>query len=568
MPDSAVPGGDEAPVFSLLALPGSDAPIVDGLNDAVIVAGADGRIVYANPATEHLLGWSPATLVGRPVATTIVPDRLRSAHETAFDSYVATGETHVIGHPMRVAALRPDGHEVPVELLLSTMMRRDGTELIVATLRDVRERLDVERQSALAQRVLGVLTAEPGTPEEVDERLLAAIGTSLGWGIAAAWILDPDEGHLRCEELWHDPGLEAPNFIAATRTTPLARGQGLPGRVWSEAEPAWVADLSADPNFPRFAHAARDGIGSGLAFPLTDRGELVGVIELFRREHAEPEPELLAALTELGARLGVWLRHTAAERELRRLAQRERAVANALRASLLPPQLPSVSGVALAAHFRPGGDVVVGGDFYDVFTFESPLAPSMGIAIGDVCGRGPEAAATTAQVRYTLRALAASTPSPSAALAQANDALLSRGDPETRFCTAVFGLVNPEPGGLAVWVSSAGHPRPFVIRNDGSIEEVDCGGTLLGVVPDGVWRDERVSLGEGECIVLYTDGVTEARRPGGEQFGEQRLVALLRQVAGRPAADIASAVEEAALDFSETSDDIAVLVVQARPAEL
>src|SRR5207302_1648680 len=102
----------------------------------------------------------------------------------------------------------------------------------------------------------------------------------------------------------------------------------------------------------------------------------------------------------LGARLGVWLRHTAAERELRRLAQRERAVANALRASLLPPQLPSVSGVALAAHFRPGGDVVVGGDFYDVFTFESPLAPSMGIAIPSSSGTMAPSRRLTAAAPY------------------------------------------------------------------------------------------------------------------------------------------------------------------------
>src|ERR1700704_709003 len=154
MPERAEPTGDDAPVVSLLALPGGDDPIVDALNDAVVVAGVNGRIVYANAATEHLLGWSPTTLLGRHVATTIVPDRLRPAHDAAFGAYVATGEQRVIGHPMRVAALRPDGHEVPVELLLSTMTRRDGTELIVATLRDVRERLDVERQSALAQRVL------------------------------------------------------------------------------------------------------------------------------------------------------------------------------------------------------------------------------------------------------------------------------------------------------------------------------------------------------------------------------------------------------------------------------
>jgi phosphoserine phosphatase RsbU/P len=564
MPDAAAPSGNDAPVVSLLGLPGTDAPIVDALNDAVIVAGLDGRIVYANAATERMLGWSPDTLLGLPV-TTLVPERLRDAHQAAFSSYAATGEAHVIGHPMRLAALRPDGHEVPVELLLSTMPRRDG-ELIVATLRDVRERLDGERQTTLAQRVLGVLTAEPGAPEEVDARLLAAIASSLGWGIAAVWVLDAEAGLMRCEELWHDPALEAPSFIAATRMTPLARGQGLPGRVWERGEPAWVADLSTDPNFPRFAHAARDDIGTGLAFPLTDRGRLVGVIELFRREHAEPEPELLAALTELGARLGVWLRRTAAERELLRRAQRERAVANALRTSLLPPQLPSVPGVGLGAHFRPGGDVVVGGDFYDAFTFESQLAPSMGIAIGDVCGRGPEAAATTAQVRYTLRALAASTSSPSAALAQTNDALLARGDPETRFCTAVFGLVNREPDGLAVWVSAAGHPCPLVVRRDGSVEPIECGGTLLGVIDDGIWRDERVTLAEGESLVLYTDGVTEARRPDGEQFGEQRLVGLLREVRDRSAAEIVTAVEEAALEFSASSDDIAVLVVQATPA--
>jgi serine phosphatase RsbU (regulator of sigma subunit) len=137
---------------------------------------------------------------------------------------------------------------------------------------------------------------------------------------------------------------------------------------------------------------------------------------------------------------------------------------------------------------------------------------------------------------------------------------------DSSFCTAAFlrvELSQPRSGRVRVVASSAGHPRPVIVRADGRAAAIDCAGTLLGVVPDPVLFDVHADLEPGDAIVLYTDGVTEARR-GNELFGETRLVEALRSLAGEPAEAIASGLEAIVADFRRSaSDDTAILVLQA-----
>jgi PAS domain S-box-containing protein len=255
-----------------------------------------------------------------------------------------------------------------------------------------------------------------------------------------------------------------------------------------------------------------------------------------------------------------------AEQRLFESGERFAAVARTLQESLLPPDLPDVPGVELAARYHPaGGGIEVGGDFYDVFRTGRS---TWGLVMGDVCGKGAPAARLTALARYTLRAAAMHVKTPSAALDLLNQAMLRQAvtehdrDPE-RFATAVFATLRRARGRVSLNLSCAGHPPPMLLRADGRVEAVGRPGTLLGLLDEVDLVDSAVTLAPGDSIVLYTDGVTEARDEDG-QLGEAGLRRMLAACAGASAKDVAEQLELGALrrQAGETRDDIAVLVVQ------
>jgi serine phosphatase RsbU (regulator of sigma subunit) len=241
--------------------------------------------------------------------------------------------------------------------------------------------------------------------------------------------------------------------------------------------------------------------------------------------------------------------------------RRERGIAQTLQRSLLPPTLPEIAGVDLAARFIPAGEgIEVGGDFYDVFSGPTGWWT---IAVGDVCGKGPEAASITALARYTIRAVDAQPGRPSAVLHRLNGALVEQ-HPDRRFCTVILAHLAAEPSGdVSVTLTSGGHPPPVIVHADGTVEEVDVHGMLIGVVDNPKLQDRTVTLAPGDAILLYTDGVTEVRRDGREVFGEADLQAAAAAAAGRGAQALVDTVVQAALDaaVSEPRDDIAVLAL-------
>jgi serine phosphatase RsbU (regulator of sigma subunit)/anti-sigma regulatory factor (Ser/Thr protein kinase) len=256
---------------------------------------------------------------------------------------------------------------------------------------------------------------------------------------------------------------------------------------------------------------------------------------------------------------------------------RERAhVARTLQATLLPPTTPRIPGLDVASRFVAGGDgVEVGGDFYDVF----PAGDQPGawnVVIGDVRGKGVEAAALTGVARSTVRSAAIKERSPAGMLRHLNE-VLTRMDPsqvatddgDPRFCTMVIGTLAPEDGGIGVELAVAGHPLPFVLRADGTTEQVGVAGTLLGIVPDPQITDAHVHLAPGDALILFTDGITE-RHTKDRFFEEEGLARVLSRCAGFTATTLAERIETAARAFVEDAprDDLAVLVVRvpARPA--
>lgn len=239
-----------------------------------------------------------------------------------------------------------------------------------------------------------------------------------------------------------------------------------------------------------------------------------------------------------------------------------RRVAVALQQSLLPPNLPKIPGVEVAAQYRPGSELV-GGDFYDVF----PLADTAwGVVIGDVRGKGPDAAASTALVRHSTRTAALLEGRPGRVLEVVNDALLDDSEPE-RFCTAAYMRLVHTGGRVSVEIASGGHPPVLVVRPDGGAPEtIAATGPLLGAFAGIVIGDESIVLEPGAIIVAYTDGITEARS-GAEQFGERRVGAVVERHREAPVEEIAAAIVDAAAAFAGPStaevDDAAVVVLRA-----
>ena len=258
-----------------------------------------------------------------------------------------------------------------------------------------------------------------------------------------------------------------------------------------------------------------------------------------------------------------------------RLLHEQSVVARALQDSLLPGRLPDMPGIGLGARYRAAGQGLdVGGDFYDAFQAD---ANWWIIAVGDVCGHGVEAAATTGLVRHTIRSVALDAVMPSSVLTRINEMLLrsaaERDDldddrlPVTpRYCTVLVGAVQPTAGGVDLVLCSGGHPLPLVRRSVGQVVPVGVPGTLLGVTNDLSLTDSVVHLDPAESLVCYTDGLSD-RRSGRRTFGEEGIVKALLQGKGLSAPELARSIEAEALAFvdDEPADDMAVLALRAAP---
>ena len=302
------------------------------------------------------------------------------------------------------------------------------------------------------------------------------------------------------------------------------------------------------------ALGAADSPEEVLAVPLVARRHPLGVLLVGRLAgggYARGDAGLLLDLA----------RRAALAIDNARLYQERTHVAQALQASLLPADLPQPPGVRFAARYAAAGaGNEVGGDFYDVFGMRDGR---WGVAVGDVCGKGAEAAAITGLARNVLRLLVREQRSAPEALRQLNDAILELGE-RGRFCTASLATVETVPDGLVVQLSTAGHPPPVLVTAAGRASLVGSSGDLLGVLDEVEVAEDEVRLERGDALVFYTDGVTE-RRNGDTMFGEYNLLQACMQAAGGTADHIAATLEQAVRDFSTDAsrDDLAVLVVQA-----
>jgi sigma-B regulation protein RsbU (phosphoserine phosphatase) len=236
-------------------------------------------------------------------------------------------------------------------------------------------------------------------------------------------------------------------------------------------------------------------------------------------------------------------------------------LARTLQQTLLPPALAEVPGVQVAAYYHPASADEVGGDFYDLF----PLTgDTWGFFLGDVSGKGAAAAVVTSLARYTLRAAAVHDPDPATVLDRLNTVLHHeyRGaDP--RYCTVIQGRIRPGPDGAAVTLATGGHPPALLIRADGTSAFLPVpGGQLVGALPRARFATEDVFLAPGDTLLLYTDGLTEARTQGRARYSEEQLQEHLAGLAPTTAPAVVSAVTSLLAGFGDgVEDDTALLAL-------
>jgi serine phosphatase RsbU (regulator of sigma subunit) len=302
------------------------------------------------------------------------------------------------------------------------------------------------------------------------------------------------------------------------------------------------------------------GAAALLSVPISEGDDGYGVLTL-ARQPAEGRFTAadVALATELGQHLGVAIR-------VDRMFRHRSAVAEALQSSLLPARLPDVPGLELSAAYIPAGEnLEVSGDFYDVF----PVDGGWAVVVGDVCGKGQEAAAMTAAARHAIRAIAHWNPDPADVLAKANEVILG-GDYEDRFVTVKLAYLrrDGDRGRWAGELASSGHPGPAVIRPDGRVEMMSGGGLPLGLFPDAEAERQTVELGPDDQLFFFSDGVTEARSPD-QRYFEDYLAAGLAGTAGRPAAQTVRIVQDLVSRFSQDNlrDDMTILVARVRPGD-
>lgn len=526
-----------------------------------------GEVIW-DETMERLHGFPPGSFDGRleDYAGRIHPDD-RDAVVDAIRRAVETGERF----DYRCRVQRLDGAEVWLEgsgIPISDGEGRlaeimgvcyDVTADVEAT-RDLQERV---RQSALAADVGRAFVGDTNLPEKL-QRCAEAIVEHLGAAFARVWVLPPDGDVL---ELYASAGLYTHLDGGHAR---VRVGDLKIGRIAATREPHLTNSVRDDPRISDPEWARREGMESFAGYPLIVGDRLVGVLALFARHPLHDSTlDALGAIADTVS-IGIEQARSADEvlalyertrrhAEEMEVAARERArVLNILQQSLLPPSLPRIPGLELAARFRAGTQEV-GGDFYDLF----PLADHRwAFVVGDICGRGPEAARFTALARHSLRTALMLGHEPASAMATLNAALLESHN-EGRFCTAVCGVMRLEPEVTAVELAVAGHPPPMVLRTDGSVEELHATGPLSGVFPAAQYTQLPVGLASGDTIVLYTDGVTEARQ-GSDLFGIGGLRRLLESLNGHAPRDIIEAIIEAVTGFeaTEADDDLAVVVIR------
>ncbi|MGH2926036.1 MAG: SpoIIE family protein phosphatase [Solirubrobacterales bacterium] len=525
--------------------------VMSMLDEAVVIHDANGMLVYVNDLASRWLGFpAPEDALAAPAADLV--DRLRVWTEggAGVDTELIAEHLTAFRLPwqgMARIAARGVREERWVAVNSRAIEAPDGRILYaVTTAKDV---TDLKR-SEFAEQLLARTGELLASSIDYEETLQAVARVGVPQLADRCSVYIPDRNGVFERVAVAEAGPRAPG--PDERTAQLGDGSPL-AEVIRTRTPLLGSEIRAAGHEPDQAGPADgSGPGSTMAVPMTAGAKVIGALSFANGSESRRFDEAdLRIAAEIARRASLAIENA-------RLAGEHAEVAHVLQRGLAPPELPATGGFDLAALYRPAGEVnEVGGDFYDVFAIDGGWM----VAIGDVMGRGAAAASLTGLARHTIRTAGRITGDPREA-ARLVDESLKRG-PDLLLCSAII-MVLPEtdqdPAPIPILV--AGHPAPLLIR-DRAVEPVALQGPLLGAPDEHRWELSTVELSAGDQLVLYTDGVTEARGAS-ERFGDHRLRATL-SIPAVPRA-VVEAVEEALDSFiaREPEDDAAVLAIARR----
>ena len=527
---------------------------------------ADGTVRRVNGAAGELLGPGPGYATGKLFAAFVDPSS-RAAVATRLAAAARTGEPR----QLRCGVLTSQGAADRVLTVRQVTIGGEEDQLVVAVgVTDGKKAAPARRKpaepdtglvAAMTRRLDLVTAATRILLENVTYSESVAVqqcARLLARELAVWVIVDVEHrGRLRRQAV-AGPEDRASQELARAVAGIDPRPDSAPGQVHESGSSLLLAHaedlgvLGEGPDGVPLLMALR--ASSLLCVPLSDGERSYGVLTLAGQAHDGRFGMADAGLVEeLGEQLALAIRAD-------RLFRRRSEVADALQASLLPRELRQIPGTEVAAAHVPASDEQeVGGDFYDVY----PAGDGWGAAIGDVCGKGEDAAAVTAAARHAIRAFAHSALDPAAVLRSANEVMLAE-EFGGRFVTAAVGHAQWLRHRLHVVLASAGHPGPVLVKADGRTQRLRGGGLPLGIFPDAAPSTEEIDLEPGDVLFLYTDGLTGACGPNMVYF-EDRLTDELAVLAGQKAGLLVSRVRELAVEFcrGELRDDMTMLAIRA-----
>src|SRR5215472_8101424 len=546
---------------------------------ALFLLGADGAVRRANSAAAELVGATPGYATGRSFAALVEP-----AHRAAVRSQLAAVARTGVQQVLSCGLYGPGGVR-PCQVLIRTVNVRgdDDKLLVVATPRGGRRATD-SKSGAQSK-------AEPKAPRGDSEPAAVPDKTTPDGTMA-----DVTVGVAVAAMTKRIDVVTAVNRLLLENVA-SSEGQLLQrfGRLLADRVATWVIiDVMAGGRLERHSVAGPDeeeSAGRAQAVMAVHPSAETAAGQVAQSGTAlvlaHPDDEAILGATEAGVPLLLMLggasvlsapvtagdicygaltmvRNAAAGTLQVQRAMRQRAdAAEALQGSLLPRELKRVPGVEIAAaHIPATQGRAVGGDFYDIY--QTP--EGWGVAIGDVTGKGQDAAAVTAAARHAIRVLAHWNADPAGVLRGASEIMLAEAF-GGRFVTADAAHLSWRDGSLRVMLGSAGHPGPVLVKRDGRTEAIEGGGEPLGIFPDGEAAVSELTLSQGDVLFFCTDGLTGARNPDLGYFGE-RLADSLAGLCGQPAADIVAGMRRMLAGFCEglLLDDVTMLALRVGEA--
>ena len=540
------------------------AEILDSLAEAVTIRNPQHEIIHANRAAiEHMHLDSLEELQQRGVNSIISDYIVQDEHGNELTMADVPSVRQLAGEtaePLLMRTVHRTTGEAKWDLLKSTLLRDEAGEAIATV--TIIEDVTLEKTAELRERFLARASETLMSSIDYQETLRNV-----------AWLAVPEIADWCAVDLIDDYGMRQQVVVAHPDPDKLALAERLrnfdSGRPDPEGGVGRVISTGISQLYPEItdevlvAAASNEehlsllravGFRSVLLAPLRARGRTLGVITLVTAESLRRFEESDTEFAQqLAARAAIAVDNA-------RLATARREIAVTLQRSLLPDAVPQLPGWAVATMYRAASasdEVEVGGDFYDFF--ETPQGWI--VLLGDVTGRGVEAAAMTSLVRHGARFLAKHEHEPSRILAALDAAL--REQPGLSLCSAL--CVRLE--GDRVVMSSAGHPAPLLVRDDGRVREIAGSGPILGGWQDSMWEDRDVPLGPDETLLMYTDGVTDTRGDA-ERFGSARLRHVVAEAAGSRPEDLLEKLGAALDEFQAEgySDDTGAVALRPLPA--